>query len=72
MHGKIIPIDLEEHLGDVIPNGRKGLIKYYDKLILVCAKFKGRHTIYGNKIDDRFIRVFERRRNELELKLYRR
>ena len=30
MHGKIIPIDLEEHLGDVIPNGRKGLIKYYD------------------------------------------
>tara|TARA_R100000458_G_C8129682_1_gene145229 strand:+ start:195 stop:407 length:213 start_codon:yes stop_codon:yes gene_type:complete len=70
MHGGIIPIDLDELLGDTLPNGRKGLIKYYDKLIIICKKHKNRWTIYGNKIDDKFIRNFERRRNELESKYY--
>ena len=70
MHGGIIPIDLDELLGDVLPNGKKGLIKYYDKLIIICKQNKGRWTIYGNQIDDKFIRSFEVRRNELESKLY--
>lgn len=70
MHGSIIPIDLDELLGDVLPNGKKGLIKYYDKLIIICKQNKGRWTIYGNQIDDKFIRSFEVRRNELESKLY--
>jgi hypothetical protein len=71
MHGGIIPIDLDELLGDVVPNGRKGLIKFYDRIIIVCKQNKGRYTIYGNKIDDKFIRNFEKRRNELEIKYYK-
>ena len=70
MHGLVKPIDLDEKLGDVLPNGRKGLIRFYDKLIVICSQNKGRYTIYGNQIDDKFIRVFEVRRNELESKLY--
>ena len=70
MHGLIKPIDLDEELGDILPNGKKGLIRFYDKLIVICTQNKGRYTIYGGKIDNHLIRVFERRRNELESKLY--
>ncbi len=52
--------------------GPRSIISFYDDLILLCYRNKGRWTTYGNIIDKKFIRGLEVRRNELENRLINR
>ena len=74
MHGnwhgnyKYQAIDLADGTDAMTP-GPRSIISFYDDLILLCYRNKGRWTTYGNIIDRKFIRGLEERRNELESRL---
>ena len=68
MGRNIKPIDLHQG-GDSMPSGRKGVIYFYEELISRCKRNRGRTTIYGNVIDEKFIEGLKFRLNELDTQM---